>query len=76
MANAKMTKTTQRLYNFFIRAGRGEIAGSLEQDARNGQPLAYWKWLRSASMADWRERGIGHPLAGRSPRGNRYPLGY
>ena len=72
----KMTKTQRRLRNFFRRAGRGEVVGSIEAAARSGQSLRYWKWHRGACMADWRERGINHPLAGRSPRGNRYPLGY
>ncbi len=72
----KMTKTQRRLHNFFIRAGRGEIAGSIEQDARAGRSLSYWKWLRGRSMADWRSEGISHPLAGRSPKGNQYPLWY
>ena len=72
----KMTKTQRRISNWFRRAGRGEIVGSIEQDVRAGRRLEYWKWLRADQMDDWRARGISSPLAGRSPRGNQYPLGY
>lgn len=58
-----------------------EVAGSVWQDAMAGNSSAYWRGLRDEYKQGWREAGwlehspLGHPLRGRSPRGNKYPCG-
>jgi hypothetical protein len=57
----KMTKTQRRVANFFRRAGRGEVVGSIEQFVLLGRPIGYFKDL----MADLKRSG--QTLHGRSP---------